>query len=49
MTTRDEHLENSQARFDGQSEAAAMVQRYEQAIKEAQEAQIRNETSHDCE
>lgn len=49
MTNRDEHLENSAAKFDGQSEAGQMIQRYEQAIKEAQEAQIRNETSHDCE
>lgn len=46
---RDEIVENASARFDGESEAGAMIQRYQQQIKEAQEQQIRNETSHDCE
>lgn len=46
---RDEIVEAASAKFDGESEAARMVQRYQQAIKEAQEANLRNETGPDCE
>lgn len=46
---RDEALENSAAKFDGESEAARMVQRYEFLLKEAQDQSIRNETGPDCE
>lgn len=49
LDRRDEMLENSSAKFDGESEAARMVQRYEYLLKEAQNASIRNETGPDCE
>jgi hypothetical protein len=46
---RDEIVETGIARFEAESEAAKMVQRYEQAIKQQQEANLRNETGPDCE
>lgn len=46
---RDEIVEAGLARFEAESEAARMVQRYQQQIREAQEAQLRNETGPDCE
>lgn len=49
MTSSEEHVENALARFEAESEAARMVQRYQEQIKLAQEAQLRNETSFDCE
>jgi len=45
----EEHVETALARFDGQSEAGQMVQRYEQAIKETRDQGFRDETSYDCE
>lgn len=46
---RDEIVETASAKFDAQSEAAAMVQRYQAALKDAQETNLRNETGPDCE
>lgn len=46
---RDEIVETGSALQDANSEASRMVQRYQQAIREAQEAQLRNETGPDCE
>lgn len=46
---RDEIVETAPSKFDAQSEAGQMIQRYQAAIKDAQETNLRNETGPDCE
>lgn len=42
-------VEEALIRFQAQSEAARMVQQYQQQIREQQERQMQDETGPDCE